>query len=265
MGILNVTPDSFSDGGKHLLKTQALIHARQMISDGASIIDVGGESTRPGATPISVDEELARVVPIVEALVQECDVCISVDTHKTPVMEAALAAGATMINDVYALRAEGAIACVARANATVCLMHMQGAPCAMPLSPHYENVVDEVKSFLADRIHACVTGGIAPKNIIIDPGFGFGKTLVHNVALLRHLSELRTLGYPIMVGLSRKSMIGALMNGAPVHRRLHGSLAAAVIALMQGASIVRVHDVEATVQTLALVDSVFPCTEVDAW
>jgi len=264
MGILNVTPDSFSDGGKHLLKTQALIHARQMISDGASIIDIGGESTRPGALPVSLDQELERVIPIIEALVQECDVCVSVDTYKPAVMMAAVSAGASMINDVYALREEGAIRSAVQANVPVCLMHLQGAPCAMPLSPHYENVVEEVKSFLAARIQACIQGGIAPKNIIIDPGFGFGKTLAHNIALLQHLSEFRALGCPILVGLSRKSMIGALLNGAPVHRRLQGSVAAAMIAVMQGASIVRVHDVEATMQALSVVSGVFPMAEVEA-
>jgi dihydropteroate synthase len=256
MGVLNVTPDSFSDGGKYALKTQALIHARRMIDEGASIIDIGGESTRPGAATVSVDEEIERVVPIIEVLAKECDVHLSIDTRKTPVMKAALAAGATMINDVAALQDEGAIECAATAGVPVCLMHMQGTPQTMQRSPEYTDVVLEVKTYLQSRIDACVAGGIARDKIIIDLGFGFGKTVEHNIALLRQLSDFLALECPILLGMSRKSTLGKLAGDLPIEERLHAGVAAAVLAWNNGAHIMRTHDVLPTVQALAIVNAI---------
>jgi len=256
MGILNVTPDSFSDGGDFATREAALRHARQMVADGADLIDVGGESTRPGAPPVSVAEELDRVIPVIEALAGELAVPVSVDTSKPEVMRAAVAAGAGLINDVAALRRPGALAAAAALRVPVCLMHMQGEPGTMQQDPAYGDVVAEVAAFLAGRLAACEAAGIPRERLLVDPGFGFGKTLAHNLALLRGLPRLASLGVPVLAGLSRKSMIGALLGGVPVGERLHGSVAAAVLAVERGAAIVRVHDVGPTVQALRIVAAV---------
>lgn len=250
MGVLNVTPDSFSDGGWYTTLDRALQRARDMVAEGADIVDIGGESTRPGAPAVSVQEELDRVLPVVEAVARELPAVVSIDTSKPEVMQAALGAGAGMINDVRALQAPGALAVAAASRAAVCLMHIQGTPATMQLAPHYEAVVAEIKAFLAERMRACEAAGIRRDRILIDPGFGFGKTLEHNLLLLRHLDEFRQLGAVLLVGLSRKSMIGKLLHDAPPGERLYGSLAAAVIAAWQGAQILRVHDVGATAQAL---------------
>lgn len=255
MGILNVTPDSFSDGGDFISVDKALERAYLMVEEGAAIIDIGGESTRPGALPVSVQEELDRVLPIVEGLVAELSVPLSIDTSKPEVMRAAVQAGAGLINDVRALSAEGALQTVYELKVPVCLMHMQGEPRGMQHSPQYRDVVSEVKGFLADRVEACLKAGIGRESLIVDPGFGFGKGLVHNLSLLRHLGVIAELGLPLLVGLSRKSMFGALLN-LPVDRRLYASLSAAVIAVLRGASIIRVHDVGATVEAIAVVQAV---------
>ena len=248
MGILNVTPDSFSDGGRFVDRERALAHAHQMIADGADIIDVGGESTRPGASPVSVDEEQARVVPLVEALARE-GLLVSVDTRKPDVMKAALAAGAGMVNDVRALQAPGAAEAAVVGHAAVCLMHMQGEPRTMQKEPHYADVVTEVRDFLVGRARASEAAGIARERIVIDPGFGFGKTVAHNLALLRGLRVLVETGYPVLAGLSRKSMLGALAH-RDVNERASASVAAALAAVARGAAIVRVHDVRETVDAL---------------
>jgi dihydropteroate synthase len=256
MGIVNVTPDSFSDGGFFLSQNNAFKHARQLIAEGADIIDIGGESTRPGAEPVSVQEELDRVIPLVEKIRAEFSVSISVDTSKSLVMREAIAAGADIINDVMALRGEGSIAAVAASNTVkVCLMHMQGEPRTMQKNPKYDNVVENIKAFLLMRTQACVNAGIASNRIIIDPGFGFGKTVVHNLLLMKHLQVFSQLGYPVLVGISRKSFIGKILN-KQVTERLYGSLALAVLAVSKGASIIRTHDVAATVDALKMTDSV---------
>ncbi len=252
MGVLNVTPDSFSDGGLFLGRAAALEHARRMLSDGADIIDIGGESTRPGAAAASETDELDRVIPLVEVLRGECDargVPLSVDTRKPAVMRAAIAAGASLINDVGALDAPGAIEAIAPSEVAVCLMHMRGEPATMQQVANYNDVVGEVKAFLADRAAACEGAGIARDRIVVDPGFGFGKTVGHNLALLRWLAEIVALGYPVAVGLSRKSTIGVL-TGREVGERTAGSIAAALSAVARGAAIVRVHDVRETVDAL---------------
>jgi dihydropteroate synthase len=259
MGILNVTPDSFSDGGDFVSPAAALERARKMAAEGADLIDVGGESTRPGAPPVPVEEELARVVPVIEAIARELPLPISIDTSKPEVMRAAVAAGAGMINDVYALRREGALAAAAELGArgvAVCLMHMQGEPRTMQQAPQYQDVVAEVTAFMEARIAACEAAGIPRHRLILDPGFGFGKTLQHNLTLLRRLGEFQTLGLPLLVGLSRKSMIGALLDGAPVEGRLHGSIAAAILAAGRGAAILRVHDVGPTAEALRVTQAV---------
>ena len=250
MGIVNVTPDSFSDGGRHLLCDAALDHARQLIAEGTDILDIGGESTRPGALPVSAQEELDRIMPVIQGL-HGASVPLSVDTCKPEVMRAALAAGASMVNDIDALQQPETLAAAAASDAAVCLMHKQGSPQTMQHEPYYQNVVNEVKEFLRARIAAAETAGIARTRIVIDPGFGFGKTLVHNLDLLRHLDGLRELGAPIMAGLSRKSMLGAL-TGQDVGERMPTSIAAALIAVQRGANIVRVHDVRATVDALKI-------------
>ena len=255
MGILNVTPDSFYDGGR-VDRAAALVHARQLIAAGARIIDVGGESTRPGAEPVDEDEELRRVVPIVEALAGD-GACVSVDTMKPTVMRAVLDAGAAMINDVRALQAPGAIEVAAASGAAVCLMHMQGEPATMQRAPAYADVVAEVRAFLARRAQACIEAGIAADRIVVDPGFGFGKTVAHNLALLRGLGEITGLRYPVLVGVSRKGMLGAI-TGRDVGGRLTGSVAAALAAAMRGARILRVHDVAATVDALAVWNAIDP-------
>ncbi len=245
MGVLNVTPDSFSDGGRFDRPYAALTHARSMVEAGADIIDVGGESTRPGAAPVDEEGELARVIPAIEAIAKEFDLPISIDTSKPRVMREAVAAGASLVNDVNALRAPGAVETVAGMGVPVCLMHMQGEPRTMQQSPHYDDVVGEVKDFLLARARTCVEAGIRPEAILFDPGFGFGKTLQHNLALLRSLPSLCETGYPVVAGISRKSMIG-MLTGRDVEQRLAGSLAAAVLALEGGARILRVHDVAET-------------------
>ncbi len=249
MGILNVTPDSFSDGGRFQHLDAALSGARMMAEDGAAIIDVGGESTRPGAQPVAIADELERVVPVVEAIESELSVSISIDTSKPEVMEAAVAAGATMINDVMALRAEGAIETVRDLQVPVCLMHMQGSPRSMQNNPRYDDVVSEVRDFLLGRIDACVSAGMDENKLIIDPGFGFGKTLQHNLALLAHLDVLVDTGFPVLVGLSRKSMIAAML-GNPMDSRVAASAALALVAVQNGAAMVRVHDVADTADAL---------------
>ncbi len=261
MGVLNITPDSFSDGGAWLSVENAVAHARQMVDAGADIIDVGGESTRPGSAPVSAGEELQRVVPVIEALRAGIEVPVSIDTQKPAVMRAAVAAGAGMINDVNALQADGAIETAAALGVPVCLMHMQGVPETMQDEPGYRDVVAEVISFLGARAAACEAAGIAPGQIVLDPGFGFGKTVGHNLSLLRRLDALVALGYPVLVGLSRKSLIGKVL-GLPVDKRLYPSIALAVLAVWQGASIVRCHDVrqtrEAALMCRAVMDGRMP-------
>ena len=252
MGVLNVTPDSFSDGGHFLDLSDAVERAARMVEEGAAIIDVGGESTRPGAAEVSVDQELDRVIPVVEVLSRELSVPVSVDTSKPEVMREAVRAGAGMINDVWALRRPGALEAAVAAGVPVCLMHMQGEPRSMQADPRYTDVVAEVEGFLAERISVCVGAGMPPSRLLADPGFGFGKTLEQNLMLLRHLPQFGTLGVPLLVGMSRKSMIGAVLEGAPVSQRLHGSVAAATLAGWLGAALVRVHDVRPTVDALRL-------------
>ena len=249
MGVINVTPDSFSDGGSFLDPGVAAEQAARMVEDGAAILDVGGESTRPGAAPVPVEEEIRRVLPVIERI-RALPVVISVDTRKPEVMRAALDAGAGLVNDVAALRAPGALEMVAGSCAAVCLMHMQGDPASMQQAPAYGDVVTEVKAFLRQRVQACQAAGIASERLAVDPGFGFGKSLEHNLALLRDLPRLAEMGFPVMVGLSRKSMIGAL-SGRPVGERLAWGLALALLAVQSGASIVRTHDVRPTVDALA--------------
>ncbi len=255
MGILNVTPDSFSDGGRFYGRRAALDHALEMAEAGAAIIDVGGESTRPGSENVPESEELDRVVPIIEMLVREVEVPISVDTSKPAVMRAACAAGAGLINDVYALRAPGALEAAAECDVPVCLMHMQGEPRTMQADPVYGDVVAEVRDFLLSRVEACVAAGIPQERLLLDPGFGFGKRKVHNLELLRHLELLAATGFPVLAGLSRKSLIGQTL-GHPVERRLAASLALAVMSVMKGALVVRVHDVAETVDAVRMVAAV---------
>ncbi|MFY9972963.1 MAG: dihydropteroate synthase [Chromatiaceae bacterium] len=255
MGILNVTPDSFSDGGDHLDRAAALDHGRAMVAAGADLIDVGGESTRPGAAPVDLEEELRRVVPVIEVLASELGVPISVDTSKPEVMTAAVAAGAGMINDVRALTCPGALETAGALGVPVCLMHMRGEPGTMQAAPAYGDVVREVRAFLAQRIAACTGAGIPSRRLLVDPGFGFGKTLGHNLSLLARLGELRDLGAPILVGISRKSMLGAI-TGRPVEERLSASVAAALLAAERGADILRVHDVGGTVDALKVLEAV---------
>jgi dihydropteroate synthase len=251
MGILNVTPDSFSDGGLYLDPRDALGQAQRMAAEGAGIIDVGGESTRPGASPVGLQQELDRVIPVVEALVADLGLPVSVDTSKPQVMRAALEAGASMINDVTSLAAPGALEAVAGSTAAVCLMHMQGSPRTMQQAPRYQDVVKDVRHFLAARARACEVAGIDRSRLVIDPGFGFGKTLEHNLALLASLAVLSPDGLPILAGLSRKSMIGQL-TGRPAGERLAGSVALAALAACHGAAIVRAHDVAATVDAVRI-------------
>jgi dihydropteroate synthase len=249
MGILNLTPDSFSDGGEFLPLDAALARARQMVAEGAAILDLGGESSRPGAPAVGVQEELDRVMPVLEKLRRELPVRLSVDTGKAEVMRAAIEAGADIINDVYALRAPGALPVVAGSTVQVCLMHMQGEPRTMQQAPRYHDVVEEVMDFLKQRIQACEQAGIARHRIIVDPGFGFGKTLQHNLRLMRELRHFCELGCPLLVGVSRKSMLGAIL-GKPPRERLYGGLALAALAVAQGAAIIRTHDVAATLDAV---------------
>lgn len=249
MGILNVTPDSFSDGGRLDTPDAALSHALRLIDEGADLLDIGGESTRPGATPVPVEEELRRVIPLIEQLAARTTVPISIDTSKPEVMRAAVAAGAGLINDVFGLRRDGALDAAAALAVPVVLMHMQGEPGSMQDAPHYDDVVGEVHSFLVQRIFACEMAGIARKNLLVDPGFGFGKSTAHNLALLAQLTRFVELGVPVLAGLSRKRSIGEI-TGRAMADRVHGSVAAALIAAQRGARVLRVHDVAATVDAL---------------
>ncbi len=255
MGVLNVTPDSFSDGGKFLDPARALEHALRLVAEGAQIIDIGGESTRPGATPIATDEELRRVIPIIRALATQSPVLISVDTSNPQVIEQAIAAGAGLVNDVRALREPGALAAVARSSAAVCLMHMRGEPPIMQRSPVYQDVRAEVRGQLQERLATCVAAGIDAGRLCIDPGFGFGKSVAHNLELLRHLADLTDLGVPVMAGLSRKSMLATLTGRAP-EDRLAGSIALACVAVLNGARIIRAHDVAATLDAVRVAHAV---------
>lgn len=255
MGILNVTPDSFSDGGDFISVPAALAHARRMIGEGAAIIDVGGESTRPGALAVPLEEELRRVIPVIRALAGELPVPISIDTTKPEVMRAAIEVGAGFINDICALRTPDALSMAATLGVPVCLMHMQGEPRTMQQNPHYDDVVGEVSAFLAVRVQACRDAGIPGRQLLIDPGFGFGKSLAHNLQLLRQLEDLQALGLPVLIGVSRKSFLGALLD-APVAERLHAGLAAALLAVAKGARIVRTHDVRPTVEALKIYTAV---------
>lgn len=254
MGILNVTPDSFSDGGKHNRLVDAVKHANAMINAGATIIDVGGESTRPGADEVSVDEELARVIPVVEAIAQRFEVWVSVDTSKPDVILASARAGAHIINDIRSLQEPGALEAAAQTGLPVCLMHMQGEPRTMQNAPHYDDVFEAVNRYFVVQIARCEAAGIAKEKLLLDPGFGFGKNLHHNYQLLARLSEFHHFELPLLVGMSRKSMVGQLLNVGPTER-LSGSLACAVIAAMQGAQIIRVHDVKETVEAMRVVEA----------
>jgi dihydropteroate synthase len=255
VGIVNVTPDSFSGDGLSASFDAAVAHGLRLVEEGADALDVGGESTRPGADEVSIEDELARVIPVIERLARETTVPIAVDTSKPEVMRAAVAAGAGLINDVYALRRDGALDAASELRVPVALMHMQGAPRDMQDAPQYDDVVSEVHRFLAERIFACEMSGISKKKIVIDPGFGFGKTLDHNLALLRQLARFTELGVPVLVGLSRKGMLGTL-TGRAVDARVYGSVAAALIAAQNGAKLLRVHDVAAMVDALKVWNAV---------
>ncbi|WP_338853591.1 dihydropteroate synthase [Alteromonas macleodii] len=252
MGILNVTPDSFSDGGKHTNVSQALDHALRMIEEGATFIDIGGESTRPGAPDVSLQEELDRTIPVIEAVANNTPCVISIDTSKADVMREAVKAGAGLINDVRALQEPGALQVAAEAQVPVCLMHMQGQPRNMQQSPEYDDVVNDVGQFLLARTKVCEEAGIAKDKILFDPGYGFGKSLEHNYTLVKHLPSLMKLGYPVLVGMSRKSMIGNLLN-RKVDERLAGSISLATIVAQMGAQIIRVHDVKETADAVNIV------------
>ena len=252
MGILNVTPDSFSDGGKHADVNQALEHALQMVDEGASFIDIGGESTRPGAPEVSLQEELDRTIPVIEAVAKNASCVISIDTSKAEVMREAVSVGAGLINDVRALQEPGALEAASEAGVPVCLMHMQGQPRTMQNNPSYDDVVEDVAQFLLERAKACKASGIAQEKILFDPGYGFGKSLEHNYALVKHLPKLMDLGYPVLVGMSRKSMIGNLLN-RKVDERLAGSISLATIVAQMGAQIIRVHDVKETADAVNIV------------
>ena len=252
MGVLNVTPDSFSDGGKFFAPHEALQQAGKMVAAGAEILDVGGESTRPGADPVNEQEELDRVIPIIESICDEYDVAVSIDTSKPGVMREAVAAGAAMINDVRSLQADGALEAAVELQKPVCLMHMQGQPRTMQAKPHYDDVVDEVTQILADRVARCVEAGLGKELLVVDPGFGFGKTPAHNVELLGNLRQLQRIGCPVLIGVSRKSTLG-FITGRDVEDLLPASIAAAVVAVVQGAQIVRAHDVAETVDALSVV------------
>ncbi len=254
MGILNVTPDSFSDGGQYSARDAALRQAEKMLRAGAAIIDVGGESTRPGAEPVAIEDELERVLPVVESLVDELGAKVSVDTSKPAVMRAAIDAGAFMINDVLALRESGAVEVIAASNVSVCLMHMQGLPRTMQTDPQYDDVVADIIRFLDSRVDACIKAGIDRHRIVVDPGFGFGKSLAHNYEILARLDEFSVLDCPLLVGMSRKSMIGNLLD-LPVSERVTASVILAALALERGANILRVHDVTETMQAIRLVEA----------
>ncbi len=252
MGVVNVTPDSFSDGSLFDRPDRAVAHGLTLLEQGADLLDIGGESTRPGAEPVTEDEELARVMPVLEGLRRHSDAPISIDTSKPALMRAAAEAGADMINDVSALGAPGSLQAVVASGLPVCLMHMQGEPRTMQRNPRYDDVVGEVLDFFQDRLQTCLDAGVARESIVLDPGFGFGKSLDHNLALLHRLDELNSLGYPLLVGISRKSMLGALTGRKAPDQRVAASVAAAVIAAQRGAAIVRVHDVAETIDALKI-------------
>lgn len=254
MGVINTTPDSFSDGGQFSVIDNAFQHALKLIDDGVDILDVGGESTRPGSVQVGLDQELARTVPLIKLIREVSDVAISIDTNKPDVMQQAVDAGATMINSIWALRLESSLELAADLEVPVCFMHMQGTPETMQKNPTYDNVVSDVLDFLKHRIDAAINAGIKPYNIIVDPGFGFGKTLQHNLQLLQSLAEFKSLNVPLLVGMSRKGMIGTILKKA-VDQRLYGSVSSAVIAAMLGADIVRVHDVPETLDAIAIVNA----------
>ena len=254
MGIVNVTPDSFSDGGRYFSIGKAIDHAWAQINEGADILDIGGESSRPGAEPISVAEEIARTIPVIEAI-HRSGVPVSIDTTKAEVMHAAIGAGASMVNDINALQGDGAVQLMADTDVAVCIMHMQGSPGSMQQAPSYGNVVEEVRKFLSDRIEVVMAAGVSRERLAIDPGFGFGKTVQHNLALLADLQSLAGLGCAVLAGLSRKSTLG-IITGRPVDERIHASVAAAMIAIQRGASVVRVHDVGATRDAIAILQAV---------
>ncbi len=256
MGVLNVTPDSFSDGGQNFAVIDALQSAQDMIDQGADIIDIGGESTRPNAELVSLEEELNRVVPVIEALSQVSDIPISIDTSKPEVMTQAVKAGASIINDVYALRAEGALEVASELQTDVCLMHMQGAPKNMQLNPVYDDVIADIKHFFTNRIEACIAAGINEDRLVLDPGFGFGKTYVHNLEILHRFDEFKSFGLPLLAGLSRKTMIGQMLGDRDVDTRVTGSVVGAIMAVQKGADIVRVHDVRETKDGLMVLESV---------
>jgi len=258
MGILNVTPDSFSDGGSFNTIDKALSHAQLMAKQGASVIDVGGESTRPGSQAVSLQQELDRVIPVIEKINQNLDVIISIDTSKAEVMQEAYHAGAGLINDVTALQGENSLAIAAKLNLPICLMHMQGLPRSMQSAPVYKNVVSDIVQFFSNRIEACIKSGINKDQIIIDPGFGFGKTVEHNLLLLKNLSVFKKIDLPILIGLSRKSLLQHITQ-CPVDERLAGSISLAVIAALNGGTIFRVHDVKETVEALKVVAAVSSC------
>jgi dihydropteroate synthase len=252
MGILNITPDSFSDGGQYLDFDQALKRAETMIEEGADIIDIGGESTRPGSDPVSADEELKRITPIIRALQKHSNIVISVDTYKPRVMEQVIDMGVGMINDVFALQQPGAIDVIKKSNVGICLMHMQGTPKTMQLNPTYQDVVNEVKLFLEERANSLIAEGVKTERIILDPGFGFGKTFEHNISLLQNLESFQTLKFPLLVGLSRKSFIRKILSGDP-DDHLSGSISAAILSIVKGAKIVRVHDVKETKSAIKII------------
>ncbi|MDE3020846.1 MAG: dihydropteroate synthase [Pseudomonadota bacterium] len=255
MGIVNVTPDSFSDGGKYNSPELAFLHAKQLIDEGADILDIGGESTRPGAEEVSLETELERVIPLIHRLAP-LDVPLSIDTSKPEVMYAAVKAGASFINDVYALHRPGALDAAVESGANICIMHMLGEPRTMQLNPHYENVTSEVMQFLQGRINALESAGCEPSRIVLDPGFGFGKNLTHNLTLLRNIGKITALGYPLLAGLSRKSMLGTLTGHKSPGARVYASIAAALISVQNGVHIVRVHDVAATRDALKIWEAV---------
>jgi len=255
MGVINTTPDSFSDGGLFSTTDKAVEHAKKLIDEGADILDIGGESTRPGAAIVPIKEEISRTIPVIESIRKFSEIPVSIDTSKPEVMIAAAEAGADIINDVWALRRDGAMDAAASSGLLICLMHMQGSPESMQHNPQYGNVVDEVKRFLQGRIYDALIAGIPERNIIIDPGFGFGKTLDQNLQLLNFLSTFKTMGYSLLVGVSRKSMLGLILD-KPVDQRLYGSVSAAVISAMSGADIIRVHDVTETKDAIAIVQAI---------
>ena len=253
MGILNITPDSFSDGGKYLDFSDALKRAHAMIEEGVDIIDIGGESTRPGSDPVSIDEELKRIIPIIEALKRDSNIAISVDTYKPEVMKEVIDMDVAMINDVYALTQPGAIDVIKKSEVGICLMHMQGTPKTMQINPTYKNVVSEVQSFLKGRAEMLISEGIDQSHIILDPGFGFGKTFEHNIEMLKKLESFQSLKFPLLVGLSRKSFIRKILNGEH-DDHLSGSISAAIFSVLKGAKILRVHDVKETLSALKIIN-----------